>query len=107
MGEPRESIPIKSFSVAAYVCRIENGRGIFLVLRRNNQYLRDSWQMVSGMIEKGEKGWEAALREIKEETGLVPEAFYSTNMVETFYEVKQNSIIDSANKYSKSGWHMV
>jgi dATP pyrophosphohydrolase len=32
--------------------------------------------MVSGAVEAGETGWAAALREIEEETGLVPERFY-------------------------------
>jgi dihydroneopterin triphosphate diphosphatase len=48
--------------------------------------------MISGRIEHGEKGWEAALREIKEETGLVPDRFYSANTIEAFYEVNQNCI---------------
>jgi len=48
--------------------------------------------MVSGRIEHGEKGWEAALREIKEETGLTPDRFYSANTLEAFYEVNQNCI---------------
>lgn len=48
--------------------------------------------MVSGKVEKGETAWEAALREIKEETGLVPDRFYSANRLEQFYEVSQNCI---------------
>ena len=32
------------------------------------------------------------LREIKEETGLVPDRFYSANTIEAFYEVNQNCI---------------
>ena len=46
--------------------------------------------MVSGKIEKGETAWQAALREIKEETGLIPDRLYSANEVELFYEVSQN-----------------
>lgn len=63
-----------------------------LVIRRSSGHLGGTWQMVSGRIEHGEKGWEAALREIKEETGLVTDRFYSANMVEAFYEVNQNCI---------------
>jgi dihydroneopterin triphosphate diphosphatase len=88
----REEVPIKSFSIAAYIGRVENGKGRFLIIKRQTSYLPDSWQMVSGKIEKGEKAWEAALREIKEETGLVPDRLYSTNDVEIFYEVNQNCI---------------
>ena len=88
----REEIPIKSFSIAAYVCRILAGRGQYLILRRNTAYLHDTWQMVSGRIEPKERGSEAALREIKEETGLVPDRFYSADAIEQFYEVSQNCI---------------
>jgi dATP pyrophosphohydrolase len=88
----REEIPIKSFSVAAYIGKIETGRGRYLVIKRRSSYLRDTWQMISGRIEPGEKGWQAALREIKEETGLVPDRLYSANQLEQFYEVSQNCI---------------
>ena len=88
----REEVPIKSFSIAAYICRIENGGAQFLIIKRQTSYLRDTWQMVSGRIEHGEKAWEAALREIREETGLIPDRLYSANDVELFYEVGQNCI---------------
>jgi dATP pyrophosphohydrolase len=70
--------------------------------------------MVSGKIEKGEKAWEAALREIREETGLIPDRLYSTNELEMFYEVGQNCInivpvflgfIDSEQKVVLSSEH--
>ena len=48
--------------------------------------------MISGKIEKNEKAWEAALREIKEETGIIPDEFYSADMLEQFYEINQNCI---------------
>ncbi len=51
----REEVPIKSFSIAAYVCRVENGQGKYLIIKRSSSYLSDTWQMVSGRIEKGEK----------------------------------------------------
>ncbi len=41
--------------------------------------------MVSGAVEAGETGWGAALREIEEETGLVPDRFYSADVLERFY----------------------
>ncbi len=88
----REEIPIKSFTVAAYICRIESGRGQYLILKRCTPYLDQTWQMVSGKIEKGDTAWQAALREIKEETGLIPDRLYSVNEVELFYEVSQNCI---------------
>ena len=88
----REEVPIKSFSITAYICRIEDEGAQFLIIKRQTSYLQDTWQMVSGRIEQGEKAWEAALREIKEETGLIPDRLYSANDVEVFYEVSQNCI---------------
>lgn len=88
----REEVPIKSFTIAAYICRIESGNARFLIMKRQTSYLSNTWQMVSGKIENGEKAWEAALREIREETGLKPDRFYSAEEVELFYEVSQNCI---------------
>ena len=59
--------------------------GKYLLLRRCGKYLNGTWQMISGGIHPGEKSWEAAMREIKEETGLIPEKLYSADAVETFY----------------------
>jgi dATP pyrophosphohydrolase len=88
----REEIPIRSFSISAYVARVEDGRGRYLLLKRVSNYLKGSWQQVSGRIEPAETGWQAALREIREETGLVPSRFYSANETEVFYEHHQNCI---------------
>lgn len=95
MADPtniREEIPIRSFAISAYLARVEDGRGRYLVLKRVSKYLKGSWQQVSGRIEPGETGWQAALREIREETGLVPTRFYSANETEVFYESQQNCI---------------
>ena len=48
--------------------------------------------MVSGMLESSETAVEAALRELKEETGIVPDRFYSANHLQQFYEASQNCI---------------
>jgi dATP pyrophosphohydrolase len=81
----RQEVPVKSFSIAAYLCRVVSGHGRYLVIRRSTPYLNGTWQMVSGAVEPGESGWRAALREIEEETGLVPDRFYSADILEQFY----------------------
>jgi dATP pyrophosphohydrolase len=88
----RQDVPIRCFGISAFVCRVANGSMDVLLIRRDGSYLGGTWQMVSGKIEKGETAWEAALREIKEETGLTPDRFYSANRLEQFYEVNQNCI---------------
>ena len=89
----REEIPIKSFSICAFIVDASGNVPKHLILRRKcRQYLASSWQMVSGRIEQGETGAQAALREILEETGITPDRFYSANSVEVFYEHSQNCI---------------
>jgi dATP pyrophosphohydrolase len=48
--------------------------------------------MNSGGIESGETAPQAALREIREETGLIPQALYSADAVETFYMQSNDKI---------------
>jgi dihydroneopterin triphosphate diphosphatase len=88
----KQEIPIKSFCVCAFICKKTQKEVKYLIIKRCSKTYNNSWQMVSGKVEKGEKGWEAALREIKEETGIIPEYLYSANKVECFYEVNQNCI---------------
>ncbi len=45
-----------------------------------------------GTIEPGETATEAALRELREETGLVPLRFYNVSRVEAFYEHRRDDV---------------
>ncbi|QOV88856.1 NUDIX domain-containing protein [Humisphaera borealis] len=65
----------------------------FLQLRRAaDDYLGGTWQIVRGTSHTGEKAWEAALRELKEETGLVPREFYKLSLMEHFYLVPGETV---------------
>jgi len=44
-----------------------------------------SWEAVHGHIESGERPERAAVREMKEETGLTPTRLYNLSRVESFY----------------------
>ena len=90
--EIREEIPIKSFSIAAFICKIVDGKSQYLIIKRSSQTLFGSWQMVSGKIEKGETAIDATIREIAEETGLVPTKLYSADLIEHFYDTDYNVI---------------
>ncbi|MEI6531409.1 MAG: NUDIX domain-containing protein [Chlamydiota bacterium] len=71
----------KSHCISVYlICK-----GEYLLLRRKAEYLKGTWQMVTGGINEGEKAYTAALRELEEETGVIPDSFYSGDAVETFY----------------------
>ncbi len=88
----RQEIPIKAFAISAFCCRREGETWKVLLLRRTGTRLGDTWCQIAGRIEAGETAWQAALREIREETGLTPERFYSANVCEQFYEVEQECI---------------
>lgn len=59
----------------------------FLVLRRSERAspYPGLWQVVSGKIESGEKAWETALRETREEIGAWPQKLYNTPLANVFY----------------------
>ena len=92
MNIAREELPIKSFSISAYLCKKDDDGGKFLLLERANRYLHGTWQQISGKIVPRETAWQTALREIKEETGLTPYRFYSADFIERFYEPGQDVI---------------
>ena len=72
--------------VDAYVLRDPGDRLEALVLRRSpHGRCPGSWETVHGHIDPGETPSEAALREVWEETGLVPERWYNISRVEHFY----------------------
>lgn len=66
----------------------------FLLLKRSTGEIYPGlWQMVNGSIKKKEKAHETALREIKEETFLIPERFWVVPNINSFYSVKDDRII--------------
>lgn len=84
---------IISTLIEAHIFR-ETDNGIeFLLLRRaNNQIYPGVWQMITGKIEGEEKAHQAALREIKEETGLVPLQLWVAPKINSFYDPKDEYI---------------
>ena len=65
----------------------------FLLLKRNkNKIYEHLWQGVAGKIEEGETAPEAAIRELKEETGFDPVNMFVADHVSRFYEVQGNRV---------------
>lgn len=84
--------------VAVYVYRSREGGVEFLQLRRaDGDYLGGTWQTVAGTVEDGETAGQAILRELREETGLVPTAFHYVDTVSTFYMPAEDAIYHCVN----------
>jgi len=79
--EEKRKLPLKfAFSAGGVVYR-RGPSGIEIVLVRN----REAWTLPKGLIEKGEKPEQAAIREVKEETGLLVEARGKIGEIEYWY----------------------
>lgn len=79
--------------IDAYVFRkTNNGLKYLLLKRAKTKIYEDLWQSVAGKIEAGEKSWEAAIRELKEETGLRPNKMFVADHVSRFYEVYKDRV---------------
>lgn len=80
-------------SISTYVFTMLHGRPAFLALYRAPGLLHaGTWQAVHGMIEPGETAYDAARREMTEETGLAPERFFRVDYVETFYSEHTDAV---------------
>ena len=84
---------IISSMIEAHIFR-ETGNGIeFLLLKRaNNQIYPGLWQMVTGKIKGKEKAHQTALREIMEETSLIPLQLWVAPTINSFYEPRDEYI---------------
>lgn len=73
-------------------CFILNKNLEYLLIRRSSKELHGTWQMVTGGILEGETAPEAVLREIREETALIPTELYAADFLETFYIISRDQI---------------
>jgi dihydroneopterin triphosphate diphosphatase len=79
--------------VEVHIFRRHNDKIDYLVLKRGeNELYPGLWQMVTGKIKPGEKAYETALREIKEETGQIPLRLWAAPKVNQFYSADKDAI---------------
>lgn len=85
---------VVSSLVEVCVFRMEGGRAAYLVLRRSatETAYPGLWQIVTGTIEPGEKALDAALRELREETGASPDRFWIVPYTHAFYDHRRDAV---------------
>lgn len=82
---------MRCFGVSLFALR-SSARGTEVLLLRRTRSLAGEWCQVAGGIEPDETAWQAALRELREETGLRPTALHSADICEQFYEADRDAI---------------
>jgi dihydroneopterin triphosphate diphosphatase len=84
---------VRTSLIDVYVLRGVGAQLECLVLRRApGGRCPGSWEAVHGHIEATERPATAALRELQEETGLVPLRLYNLSRVELFYQHRTDEI---------------
>jgi len=84
-------IPVRSFAVSVVALR-RSPSGYEVLLLRRTGTLTGEWCQIAGAVEEGETAWQAATRELAEETALISKDFYSADICEQFYEADRDAI---------------
>ncbi|MGV3467434.1 MAG: NUDIX domain-containing protein [Heyndrickxia sp.] len=85
-------IPIRTSGIAVVLLKKFDDEYKVLLLKRTSSVLNEAWCYIGGKIEKGEKAWEAAVREVEEETGMTDISYYVSNRFDQFYDPKVDYI---------------
>lgn len=88
----QSTIAIRCTMVSVLAVRGTSASARVLLLQRAGRHLNGVWSYVAGHVEEGEAGWQAARRELAEETGLTPDDWYATSFCEQFYDAHADCI---------------
>jgi dihydroneopterin triphosphate diphosphatase len=83
----------RSAFIEVYVFRRRGRRVEFLCLRRGAvRFLPGVWQPVTGRCRPRERGLAAAVREVREETGLIPLRWWALEAPTVFYDASRDRV---------------
>ncbi|KAA0911082.1 NUDIX pyrophosphatase [Pusillimonas sp. ANT_WB101] len=86
-------LELRCSMVSIVVIKGEGVNTQVLLLQRASEYLRGVWSYVAGHIESNETGWQTAIRELHEETGLAAQMLFATSFCEQFYDAGNDCIM--------------
>lgn len=88
--------PVKIVNQIVEVCvfKVINAETRFLVLQRasKEKLYPELWQIITGTMKKNESAFKAAMRELKEETGLYPKRCWTIPYVDTYFDLAKDTI---------------
>lgn len=82
----------KLIDLYPYILDPEHHLRFLVLLRKSAKIYAGQWRMVGGKVKPGETYWQAALRELKEETSLQPIEFWTVPSVNSFYEYTSDMV---------------
>ncbi|QHE60525.1 NUDIX domain-containing protein [Rossellomorea vietnamensis] len=85
-------VQIRCTGIAVVLLKKVDDQHKVLLVKRAESVLKDEWCYIGGGIEEGEKAWEAAYREVEEETGITNLSLYSANTFDRIYSIEGNYI---------------
>ena len=86
----KDMIPVNTSVVSGVALSEIDGETKILMMKRAKEGF---WCHVAGKIENNEKGWEAIIREFREETKIEVSDLYNAEYLEQFYEAEKNRIM--------------
>jgi len=78
-----------------YPYKHDGNETYFLLFKRAvGQIYHGQWRMIGGKVQDDETYWQAALRELYEETTLKPLKMWTIPSINSFYEYRSDSILN-------------
>jgi dATP pyrophosphohydrolase len=86
------ALTIRCKGIAVVLLKKIENQYVVLLLKRASTILHNEWCYIGGGIVNGETAWQAALREIEEETGITNVHLYNSNKFDQFYSSSDDFI---------------